>query len=150
LTTIVWKDGLLATDSRVNQDTIPLKGSYKLIHTDTHAYALSGNLVEALTFVDWVEDSPPDAVKPPVDGFSILKMNKVTGRAWCIEGGYDLPIEDKFFCLGSGGEVARGALEVGATVQQAMRAAIRWDTASGGPIQYVKSKAYKQSLKETS
>jgi len=39
-----------------------------------------------------------------------------------------------FYALGSGYQVAMGAMEFGATAEEAVRAAIKWDTGSGGDV----------------
>lgn len=43
-------------------------------------------------------------------------------------------IRAPFWAAGSGDCFARGAMEMGATAEQAVAAAIKWDTGSGGPV----------------
>jgi hypothetical protein len=56
--------------------------------------------------------------------------------------GYHI-VEGKFFVTGTGADVALGALEMGATPQQAVRIASKYDTKTGGKVCWVKQKKKK-------
>ena len=56
-------------------------------------------------------------------------------------------IEDKYWAHGSGGNVALGALYMGATPQEAVKAATYHDTYTGRGIQVFTSEAAKQREK---
>jgi ATP-dependent protease HslVU (ClpYQ) peptidase subunit len=60
---------------------------------------------------------------------------------WCYDGNM-LPYKllDKFATLGSGGDVAKGAMIMGATPIQAVRAAKKIDTRTGGRITQLRVK----------
>ncbi len=51
-----------------------------------------------------------------------------------------IQIQDSFAAVGSGAKYAIGALERGATAEQAVKIAIKWDSACGGATQVYKLK----------
>jgi hypothetical protein len=92
-------------------------------------------------FFDWFEDDEPD--KP---GLSELKLEDFEGIIIHPDGdialidpiGYPMSIKADFYSMGSGANVAQGAMAQGATAIEAVRHAIKYVNTCGGKVQSVK------------
>lgn len=139
MTTIVWKGGVLACDSQSSFGNHKYKCKTKLQLDDDIAFAICGALAEGLLIIDWCRSEEP-APFPGTDDTTVVMMCRRTGKAWTIEHpGAAVPIEDKLFAAGSGAGIALGALAMGATPEEAVDAACKWDEASGFGVQVVVS-----------
>lgn len=140
MTTIAFRDGVLAADRLItSSDTVH---AYKTkIHKINGALVGSvGNLALCDAFVRWVadgcpEDMPELCIKDADDdaynasGF-IIRPTGVTTYSAAGWAEYEL----SRLAWGSGADFARGALSMGASAEQAVRAAIEWDGGTGGDI----------------
>lgn len=133
MTVIAYKDGLLAADSiaLVGNRLIP---SEKLIKGATRWYATAGNSKPALRFITDLE-----AGKTPTlddDKCTVVYLDKT--------GCYQFEDHDLAFILpspwsiGSGAELALGALLAGADAIEACRIAVNHLADCNGPIHYVR------------
>jgi hypothetical protein len=140
MTTIVWKQGVLACDSQSSFDGAKYRCKEKLQERQTVAYAIAGELGYGLAIVGWAEEGVEDYPGNPDHETVVVAMSKSSGKAWCIEApGVWIPIEDEMFACGSGGPVALGALAMGATPKEAVEAACEWDEGTGFEVQVVRA-----------
>lgn len=92
-------------------------------------------------FFDWFQDDDPE--RPPLaalklEGFSGIIVSPEGVIAHIDASGYPMEIDAPFYALGIGADIDIGALEMGATSQEAVKAAIKWSANCGGKIQVVK------------
>lgn len=144
MTTIAYRDGILAADSRAyGGDRAPI-GSKTKIHRllDGTLFGLSSSAVGADNLIrKWVEDGCPapknDAVKP--DNFELILVRQ-NGEVFYAHDNLSLsgPIRSNKLAIGSGKEFALGAIEMGAGALQAVEVAARLDPWTGGPFDTLK------------
>jgi ATP-dependent protease HslVU (ClpYQ) peptidase subunit len=146
MTTIVYRDGVLAADSRAYRgDKSPL-GTKVKIHRlpDGSMFGSSSNCVGADTLLRrWVEEGcPPQKsgdIKP--DSFEMILI-RPNGEVFFAHDNFDLsgPLEAPFFAIGSGEQYALGALEMGADAVKAVEVACKLDVWSGGPLTVINAR----------
>jgi hypothetical protein len=147
LTTIVFRDGILAADSRATIQT-EAGGSRvfrceklyrKTIGTGRKRHevilGLAGESTPALLFVDWYgsDKPPPQVFADMVSDFSVLIYSKhglFEADAYCRPE----RVIEKFWAIGSGAKAALGAMHAGADARKACSIACRIDPYSAPPI----------------
>lgn len=132
MTTIVYRDGVLAADTQINSGNGNRAGSiHKIGRTkDGYRWAFSGGTEMQAACAAWAETREGDP--PEIDGGFILIEPNGSHREWWGKGW--LSATDPQAAWGSGERIARGAMFVGADAVQAVRAAIALDPESGGQI----------------
>jgi ATP-dependent protease HslVU (ClpYQ) peptidase subunit len=136
MTTIAVKDGVVAADSLMTfgheRSLLPV---WKILATDAFVYAASGiAILDALA--RWHEDGHDPRQLPVVaagEKWSLLVMDE--GAIWLYgsEAPYPQPVQAPF-SLGTGGELALGAMLAGASAVEAVEIACRVSTSSGLPV----------------
>ena len=147
MTTIAYKDFILACDSQVTYGNQKAKGSYKAIVTDDKVYAITGSVTRGLRFIeDLVSHTKPEE-RTKLKDTVVIEFDKKTGIMQSWESRHiALPLEQKFWADGSGGLIAMGAMEVGASAEEAVRAASKHDCYTGYRVQvFVSDKAKKMA-----
>lgn len=139
MTTIVWKPGVLATDKRITDDNLVFgNGAIKAVETEDKVYAITGTITRGLRFVNYLRKNKkgnPPRLKDAV----VVEFDKRSGRAQMWESRHTpLPCKD-FYVAGSGGQIALGALEMGATPEEAIRVASKYDAYTGNGVQVWRS-----------
>jgi hypothetical protein len=138
MTTIAYRDGVLATDSRAGSWT--MEGHAVKGHRFGRCLvAAAGSAAHAQAFYEWVRtgmvgDAPmgnPDKDDYNATGFIFMPCGRIVKFQ---PGCPPLTLTAPFYAYGSGGYVALGAMEAGATAEQAVMAAAKWDAGTGGPI----------------
>lgn len=142
MTTIVYRDGIMAADSRAygGRQSRFLTGVKKKVHRcpDGTLVGGSSSLPGAVdTVLEWfwnggkIESFPG----PVPESFSLLVV-KPDGSAYFYDDSLHIsgPIKADFYTIGSGMDVALGALSMGATASQAVDIACIHDPYSAGPI----------------
>jgi len=139
MTTIAWRDGVIASDRQSINGKIPVRCT-KLFRTKEYAIGVAGSLSYGIAFVNWFQGDRSDEC--PLDEITAaLVMNLETGACEQWEApGVGIPVEDDFEAIGSGAAVAIGAMEMGATAKEAIRIASKRDTGTGMGIQVIKAK----------
>ena len=136
MTTIAYKDGVLAADSACVCDGVYEGRVEKVVRSNAlNAYiAVSGNLANQAIFQRWLESGARESEKPELDDFSAMVVRgdgAVTQYDKLLE---EFRIYGEFFAIGSGRELAVGAMAAGATAVEAVEVACRFDTSSHGPV----------------
>ena len=139
MTTIVCTRAGMVADRRISSDVIFL--SKKLFLINGSIYGICGDIEQAIKFLDWRRN--PDQ-KPQFAEISDIEILELTPDARMLRWSSELvgvEIDNDYYAIGSGAQLALGALSMGATPQQAIRIASKWDTSTGTEIQTMKLKA---------
>jgi len=137
MTTIAYRDGVLAADGRVTDGQLILTDECKKIRrlSDGSLFALTGDDTHEERIVEWLEDAD---ISPPPQGkdFTAILVD-TDGNLSFYNGMSDrfVPWYEGFAAFGSGSDIAYGALEMGATAEEAVIAASHRNTLTGGAIQ---------------
>lgn len=137
MTTIAYRDGVIAADSRIIQDSVIVTDDYnKIIKQGDLVFALAGTVADFQVFMDsW--DSPTKAKKLDVnalvwDGKGVLDCYSNDKGIVCQ------PLCAEYWAIGSGASYAITAMDMGATAAEAVKMAKRRDTNTGGNVDVFK------------
>lgn len=132
MTTIAYKDGILAADTLVTGGNTRL-GHAKKIHrlSGGRLFAAAGTVddTERLLLSLQNKRNPPEL--EDVQGILVER----DGSWWLYEGSVWFRYDADHITLGSGSDIATGAMDAGATAEQAVLIACKRDVGSGEPIQ---------------
>lgn len=136
MTTIAYKDGIIAYDSRVTRGSLIDHDDYeKLIHRQGHRFLLSGSGPDFPALLD--EFFGVSTSDRPLDAHGLAITN---GRLYLIgheaESGFwiDDVWPDRPFATGSGRDFALAAMDMGASAKKAVKVASKRDVYTGGKI----------------
>lgn len=141
MTTICFRDGIMAADSRAyGGHSTPIGFKCKL-YTNRHGswIGVSTNCPGLSEQIGrWFEDDKNPDWEPPLGGEDSLDMLEVTrdGQVFIYSNSTKPagPLEGDYFAVGSGANFAYGALVVGAGAAEAVSVAARCDPWTGGEI----------------
>lgn len=139
MTTIVYKDGVLAADTLVTEGNRKLPGqaikAVRLPCGDLFAYC--GSVADGEACLHALVEDEEDL--PPMKHTTAILIDRKTKRPYTYEGrGGWIKQPVKWGAWGSGSDYAYGALEMGATAVQAVKAAVKYDAGSRGPVRTLK------------
>ena len=154
MTTIAYKDGVLAFDSRVTEDDVPLGTVRKGIQTDRFLAAAAGDLDIVHEFLKWIADDLNPPKKPKLGkgedftGWVIDSSGRLTEYSKSLK---PVRYSAEFYSIGSGANFAKGAMAAGSTAKEAVTIAAKFDPATGGDIHelQVSTLKVKRGKKET-
>ena len=144
MTTIAYKDGILAANSMIMAGSriATSMSAVKIVRlADGRLVGLCGQMRHMKPLVAFLEgrsDRYPDmerdatAIVVAPDGRVELHFGRHADEAF--------EEEAEFYAIGSGAELALGAMAFGAGAAEAVAAAIRFDTGSGGEIRSLELK----------
>jgi len=154
MTTIVFRDGVLAFDSRITADTLLFGHSIKGKITKEFMVAAAGSMQDVQAFIDWVCLGYTEESKRKfgladreveVEGIVVTKK----GEVYVFDNRlYPYQITAPFIALGSGAHIAIGAMAMGANSYRAVKIASLYDTATGGDVKVLAFKKPKQPQKK--
>lgn len=140
MTTVVFKDGVFAADSLLTCGGYVEGYSKKVLKCGKVYLGWSGSFQAVQMFQRFLRGEEFDKafLEKPDNTFSAITVDPVTRKVVAYTDGivpevYRAP----FYCIGSGSLVARGALLMGATPHEAVKAASKVDIYTGGRIQVV-------------
>ena len=139
MTTVAWRDGIMAADTQSIKGDMKAIGCIKLFKTTntrgkTVLLGISGDYLEAMLYVEQYGgcfEEPPQKVTGDVD---ILIWD---GKRLWEDSSLQHPVlvpKCKYYAVGSGASVAMGAMFMGASAKEAVSAAIAIDAMSGGRV----------------
>lgn len=135
MTTIAYRDGVLAADTLVSTNSGWRDGSMsKVVRRGRLLAAACGNTGCMQVFLDWVR-AGCRAEPPRMDENTEGAIFMPDGLIIVFEQPGATPIRTPFYAMGSGARFAIGAMEAGAGAVEAVAIACRRDTASGGRVQ---------------
>jgi len=135
MTTIAYKDGVIAYDSRVTAgNTIITDKEDKRHERDGVSFFVAGDDDGIQAVMDAYFGKRED-LKPGSAAF-VCEGSKVIKAAICGEEGYWTAKLDpeEFYALGSGSDHAVTAMDMGATAEEAVRMAMKRDCCTGGEV----------------
>ena len=138
MTTVVYRDGVMASDSQyVENDTIIPGHHPKVFRLPGGGLMGYCGLVEiAYQVLKVIEDSKPlDALDEFFSHNTTILIVHETGKISYTNGREWTPLKAPYVAIGSGSPVAYGALALGASAKQAVQVAIKHDTGTGGRVQ---------------
>lgn len=141
MTTITFRDGVIAGDTMMSHGDTPITmPGIKVFFAGQFAVGLSGDLRYMPLVKRWVEAGFPlddhDFSRLWEDDWDCLVMNP-DGQVFLPFADALYPITNQFFALGSGRDIALGALSMGASARQAVEIAARWDKHTNGIIESI-------------
>lgn len=138
MTTIVYRDGVLAADSLGTANGLRVGYAKKIRKIGNVLAASCGSVALCEKFFDWVRSGLKG--NDPFCGIDEGNGLVVTPEGHVICFGKNGPSRYAwpYFAMGSGEPVAVGALEMGASATEAVAAAIRVDVHSGGVIHSIR------------
>lgn len=140
MTTIATDGNTLAADRRVvSGRQIEPWAQDKILLSGGRIYAYSGSTALFLPWVRWYEgDRDPRKVPVMKDGETLALWAIEDGVLWEVHSHTPYPLQLGYpSAMGSGQEYAYGALAVGASPEEAVRAASRYDPSTGAEVQVV-------------
>lgn len=134
MTTIAYRRGVLAADSLTTSNGLRDSLAQKIHRVGPLLIGGAGVSALCIRFVEWVQagmkgNSPWHGED---GGNSFIVMPDDTILVFGANGPWK--VETDFYALGSGEQLALGAMAFGASAEQAVECAIRFDVFSGGPI----------------
>lgn len=134
MTTIAYRDGVIAGDTQVTAGGMKVGSAQKVFKKGKRLWGFAGSLALCQAYSDWVKTGrkgePPELTKEDdLDGF-VIEDGKIVSYN---HNGKDT-IEAEYYASGSGWLIAMGAMAMGATAEEAVRCAIKHDNGSGGDI----------------
>jgi len=132
VTTVAYRDGILAADRQCSYHCMPVAKIRRL--KDGSLVGMAGNGPACEEAVSWLDCG---GQKPVIDKdrpFTLLRLY-VNGRVEKIEDlNYPLQILLPYFAIGSGADYAMGAMAHGATAEEAVLIATKHDESTGGGV----------------
>lgn len=142
MTTIVYKDGILAGDTMICSGDMLFGYTKKIFDLGDKVVGLSGHLICYDQFIKFIkaEEYKKNVFTASDICFRAIVINRNTKRVSTY--GTELVEEGDFkadfVAIGSGQLVAQGALLMGATARQAVECAAKIDRFTGGEIDEIK------------
>lgn len=140
MTTIAYKDGIIAYDSRATRgDYILTDKADKKRETEENVFFMSGLVDEFKAFIDLYERSEQPTHKLDINAFINSKIEKKLYYAacWKSDEGVYLIHETEVDChqaIGSGTSFAYTAMDCGKTAEEAVKIAMLRDPKTGGEV----------------
>lgn len=148
MTTIAYKNGVLAADSLINYGSFS-NGEINKIHVisvpeddgkrvSKAMLAISGVVWVTEPMIEWIEggasqDDIPHCLLQHAAEFSCIMIDD-EGVVWEFSNGFFLRCGVQYISIGSGQMFALGAMAAGVEAPEAVAAAMKHDKATGGAI----------------
>lgn len=149
MTTIAYRDGVMAADTVVTNGGCKAYHVHKVRHIGMWLVGLSGTAAvleefDALMRRHAKDKTPPsfpksERIMEPDDGIWALVIHAKSGEVWRYDKfGHPYPVtREDFYASGSGMDLALGAMFAGADAATAVAAAIKYDSGSGGTVETI-------------
>lgn len=136
MTTVAWDGKTLAADSQATVGAIRARVVKIVRSPDGFLAAGAGELNSITPWLRWVSAGlNPDEQPDELHSKSHVIIIDPKGKAFTFEGSPTrLPLLNKFWALGSGMELALGAMAMGADARTAVKVAAKFDVYTGGRI----------------
>ena len=167
MTVIVYRDGIIASDSQLVTRTWSCTMQFKKIGArdvdgKIYLYGATGETAYSAKFFDWVESdaflawltdrssSHPRLEPAKADETAVGLLFHPDGVCTRWEGdAYPYDVTGPFFAFGTGDNAAMGALMMGASAVQAVEIACAVDVLTNGPSQFIDRKDIVRVLAES-
>lgn len=139
MTTIAANLYEMAADTRVTWDDDTTSSSVKIYTIGSAILGATGDVDEIAKFIEWYTNGSVGKQPKRSKDFRVIRLNS-EGLHIIDSNSYWLKLDDKFFAVGSGGQFAIGAMEMGATPENAVRIAAKHDLFTNSSITVFKLK----------
>jgi 20S proteasome alpha/beta subunit len=135
MTTVTYRDGILAADSRCSISGWKQSYYYTKMRmiSDGSICAITGEISPASALIDWIERGGTGNRPNLGDNSRVIRMMK-NRRLTIYEGEGSFEIECEFTAFGSGAPPALAAMYMGADARKAVEIAAMVDDGTGGEI----------------
>lgn len=135
MTTIAYKDGVIAYDSRTSAGSVITNdNAEKHYERDGIHFFMCGSLCDYDAFFSVFSGAKTD-YSPDVSCLAVIDGRVYVCSHDSEKGVWKSPIDmAQSYAIGSGSEFAWGAMDCGATAAQAIRIAMKRDSGTGGQI----------------
>ncbi len=134
VTVIAVRDGVMASDSLGTLGKTTPYRCEKIYRIRGQLVGVAGETHGCMAFVELFRNSGADPEEYEFDDAAALVLRS-DGRIFIYdECGWPDPVFESFFAIGSGADIALGAMHAGFTAVQAVEAAIRWNVNCGGNV----------------
>lgn len=149
MTTIVYRDGIVAADSRVTSESEAgghiVHHCVKLFRKGGAIVGLQGESSPGMLFLSWFGSKapPPSALMESEADFCALVLTRkglFEYDKWCNAEAVMLPKHRAYHAIGSGAKAAFGALAMGATARRAVAVACMFDPYTAPPVVWMSLK----------
>jgi ATP-dependent protease HslVU (ClpYQ) peptidase subunit len=136
MTTVAYKDGVMAADSVITDGVLKSGRLWKITRHDASGALLgvAGKVTEIVDYLNYFRRYGITKTKK----FSLLESTgliaTVDGTVMLVEDSTIYPIEEEFFAIGSGAAIAMGAMRCGVSAIIAVKIACEIDLHSGFPV----------------
>lgn len=135
MTTIAWDGKTLAADSQASTDGIRSRVTKIAKSPSGFIAAGSGSFNAILPWLRWITGGLKEDEQPTTLRDSSLIVVDPRGRAFIFENQpLRVPLREKYWAIGSGANLAMGAMGAGADAKRAVQVARRHDVYTGGRI----------------
>jgi len=149
MTTIVYRDGIIAYDSRKTMGDLITDDNYnKLKRSGSAVFIFCGSPSDFEGFIKMYEGG--DCIKGMDSAAIVFDKGSLYYVGVGDEDGFFInPMDDIPFAIGSGYRHAYTAMDMGATASVAVRMAIKRDILTGGRVRTFKIPGYAKRLTKT-
>ncbi len=139
MTTIAFKDGIFAADSQCTGGGVIVGRHEKIRDFPGGWFAGTGCTSDCMKMHRWIVEGEKRDAEPKIDDNSMALVIMTNGQVRHLDNCLIFyEIDAPFHALGSGAQIAMGAMAAGATATEAVEIACRFDTGSSGPVQTVR------------
>lgn len=133
MTTVAFKDGVMACDSQMSGNFISLT-KRKVIKGNKSIVGFCGDAISGYSGALYLCGDEQDRPITTRDD-DVLFMIWDGSRLFLADNEFrSIPVDDKFHAIGSGGAIAMAAMELGCSAPEAVKMAIKYDEYSGGRV----------------
>ncbi|MCP5005525.1 MAG: hypothetical protein GY941_16540 [Planctomycetes bacterium] len=141
MTTIAYKDGVLAADSMVcTKNGIKIAQINKIIKNKNGMAGIAGNLGDVSKIKEWMNIGADINKLLDFSKGSSAIFIKPDGSINFIEEGSVINVAADFVAVGTGEEIAMASMMAGVSAKKAVHIACKLDAYSGGKIKTVRMK----------
>lgn len=135
MTTVAYRDGIMAADSLIWMDDTATHSGRKLRRLrDGSLVGFAGSVAESVLVMDWLDGGGDQQAAPRIRDAEFLLV-KPSGAVFKIERELVLlRAEGRYHAIGAGQRFALGAMFAGADAATAVRAAIKHGSGNGGRV----------------
>lgn len=145
---------IVATREAFYSDTRATRGNgffntRKIFSKDGFLVAASGSSAAGLKFMEWLFGGQQASEMPEFEEdewFTALVLDPDGIIAIWEKSLAPILMLDDYYAIGSGSDYARGAMEAGASPQEAIEIAMRLDPGSGGQVDVVRAQQARKAL----
>jgi 20S proteasome alpha/beta subunit len=135
MTTIAYRAGILASDTAQTFNSMRIGTMQKIARrSDGTLVGAAGDASYVTTLMKWAKSSakgnPPLPVNDGGTGLIVSPRGKIT----LVDDGGLSTCKAEYIAIGSGGEMALGAMGYGASAEEAVAVALKHDCHSGGEV----------------